>query len=132
MAGTELGGIPVSAPGAASTRTDLAATQPPMHIPSAYYGDGVETDALQSAAPMYASPPPQRPPGLFTPTERPNEPVTSGIDFGAGPDSSALTPPENLMVPAADVAGTLRRLSASPAVSPRVAGLARVIERLGW
>jgi hypothetical protein len=32
---------------------------------------------------------------LFDPTTRPNEPITAGVDFGAGPGSEAL--PKNLM-----------------------------------
>jgi hypothetical protein len=132
MAGPELGGVPVSPPGAASQRTDLGATQAPMTIPASFYGEGQELEALQSGAPMYASPPPPKPDGLFAPSARPNEPVTSGVDFGPGLGSDALRGYEDLSVPAPNVAEALRRLSAAPSVSPRVAGLLRVVERLGW
>jgi hypothetical protein len=71
---------------------------------STAYGEGVETQAIKSGAPL-AKTGDVRPAragdvreaagqapltGLFAPTERPNEPVTSGIDMGAGPGSSAL------------------------------------------
>jgi hypothetical protein len=58
---------------------------------------GVETMAQQQSAPM-AGPnqstpamPPLTP--LTAPTERINEPVTSGMDFGPGPGSEALNLP---------------------------------------
>lgn len=131
MAGPEMGGVPVSPPGAASQRTDLG-TQAPMTIPASYYGEGQELDAIQAGAPLAGKPAPPRPVGLFDPSGRPGEPVTSGVDFGAGMGSDALRGYEDLSVPAPNVAEALRRLSAAPAVSPRVAGLLRVVERLGW
>ena len=81
-----------SGPGKFSKRTDL---------PSAYYGEGVETAAIKSGAPLAttasatASSAPSVPapaPGtpLFAPSQRPVEPVTAGIDRGAGPGSSVL------------------------------------------
>jgi hypothetical protein len=82
-----------SGPGKFSSRTDL---------PSSYYGEGVETKAIQSQEPLAktrgiadnvggrpANPVAQVTP-LFAPTERPQEPVTSGINLGAGPGSDAL------------------------------------------
>jgi hypothetical protein len=67
------------------------------------YGEGVETQAIKSGAPLGKTPdavsePTQTlrptPSGpiteLFAPTERPDEPITSGIDMGPGPGSSAL------------------------------------------
>ena len=81
-----------SGPGKFSKRTDL---------PSAYYGEGVETAAIKSGAPLATTPdvrpsqapavPAQEPiTPLFAPTQRPNEPITSGIDTGEGPGSEAL------------------------------------------
>lgn len=83
-----------SGPGKFSKRTDL---------PSAYYGEGVETAAIKSGAPLATTPdvrPSQAPAvpapapepvtPLFAPTQRPNEPITSGIDTGEGPGSEAL------------------------------------------
>jgi hypothetical protein len=81
-----------SGPGKFSKRTDL---------PSAYYGEGVETAAIKSGAPLATTPdvrpsqapavPAQEPvTPLFAPTQRPEEPITTGIDRGAGPGSSVL------------------------------------------
>jgi hypothetical protein len=81
-----------SGPGKFSKRTDL---------PSAYYGEGVETAAIKSGAPLASTPdvrPSQAPAvpapeavtSLFAPTQRPEEPITTGIDRGAGPGSSVL------------------------------------------
>jgi hypothetical protein len=35
--------------------------------------------------------------GLYAPTERPNEPITSGIDMGAGPGANALMMQKNII-----------------------------------
>jgi hypothetical protein len=68
------------------------------------YGEGVETQAIQSGAPL-AKTGDVRPARagdvreaaaqapvteLFAPTTRPAEPITAGIDMGAGPGSNAL------------------------------------------
>lgn len=80
-----------SGPGKFSKRTDL---------PSAYYGEGVETAAIKSGAPLATTrsatassapsvaPAPVTP--LFAPSQRPDEPITSGINTGAGPGAEAL------------------------------------------
>ena len=85
-------------PGKFSTRTDN------LQMGSTAYGEGVETQAIKSGAPLSKTPD-TRPARagdvreaatqapvteLFAPTERPNEPITAGIDRGAGPGSSAL------------------------------------------
>jgi len=81
-----------SGPGKFSKRTDL---------PSAYYGEGVETAAIKSGAPLATTasatassapsvPAPAPVTPLFAPTQRPEEPITSGIDSGEGPGSEAL------------------------------------------
>jgi len=83
-------------PGKFSKRTDL---------PSAYYGEGVETQAIQQGA-LLANTPGVRPTSrtdmgmapsqlervtpLFAPSERPDEPITSGIAMGAGPGPEVL------------------------------------------
>jgi hypothetical protein len=83
-------------PGKFSTRTDK------LEMPSQYYGEGVETAAIKSGAPLGATPDAVSEPretvrpvstpltGLFAETERPDEPITAGIDRGEGPGSSAL------------------------------------------
>jgi hypothetical protein len=82
-----------SGPGKYSKRTDL---------PSAYYGEGVETSALKSQMPVskttgVADDVGGRPRDPLTPitplfalSERPQEPITNGIDIGAGAGSETL------------------------------------------
>jgi hypothetical protein len=73
-----------------------------MSLGSTSYGEGVETAALNTAAPKAttrgiaddvggrpANPPTPVTP-LFAPSERPNEPITNGIDVGPGAGSEAL------------------------------------------
>jgi hypothetical protein len=80
----------VSGPGAYSKRTDIGT--PEMKMGSIAYGEGVETQAIKSGAPLAKSEgaKPEPVTELFAPTGRPNEPITAGIDRGAGPGSSAL------------------------------------------
>lgn len=88
----------VSGPGKYSVRTDS------LRMGSTSYGEGIDTAAIKSGAPL-AKTPDQRPmpaaevrdaamaapvTELFAPSSRPNEPVTNGIDMGAGLGSSAL------------------------------------------
>jgi len=80
-----------SGPGKFSKRTDL---------PSAYYGEGVETAAIKSGAPLAttrsatasSAPSVAKSPvtPLFAPSQRPDEPITTGINSGAGPGAEAL------------------------------------------
>jgi hypothetical protein len=94
MARGPLAGI--SGPGKFSKRTDL---------PSAGYGEGVETAAIQQGAPLAKTPdvrpvsrsemgmaPSQMQPvtPLFAPSTRPDEPITSGIAMGEGPGPEVL------------------------------------------
>ena len=86
-----------SGPGKFSKRTD-------MSLGSTSYGEGGETAALNTAAMKSktrgiaddvggrpSNPVAQAPvTPLFAPTERPNEPVTNGIDMGDGAGSEAL------------------------------------------
>ena len=78
------------------------ATQPARYMPGLGYGKGKEQMEQQTAATMAGNPvaasaqsaatPPTLPPavGMFEPTQRPEEPITAGMDFGPGPDSSIL------------------------------------------
>lgn len=84
-----------SGPGKYSKRTD-------MSLGSTSYGEGGETAALNTAAPKATtrgiadnvggrpkeSLTPVTP--LFAPSQRPDEPITTGIDMGAGAGSEAL------------------------------------------
>jgi hypothetical protein len=73
-------------PGKYSTRTDN------LQMGSIAYGEGVETAAIKSGAPLAKTANVKAAPiaGLYDPTQRPDEPVTSGIDQGAGVGSDAL------------------------------------------
>ena len=88
----------VSGPGKFAKRTDL-------EVESTGYGDKVAYDANKSGAPLeraqknpMLSEAPQVPMasafgpsvGLYDPTQRPDEPVTAGINMGEGPGSEAL------------------------------------------
>ena len=88
----------VSGPGKYAVRTDK------LSMGSTAYGEGVETAAIQSGSPLSTTPDQRPMPAnevrdaamqapvteLFAPTERPNSPITAGIDMGPGPGSSAL------------------------------------------
>ena len=92
----------VSGPGPYAKRTDVGT--PEMKMGSIAYGEGVETQAIKSGAPLGKTPDAVSEPqdrlrqaptpspltGLFADTERPNEPITAGIDRGEGPGSEAL------------------------------------------
>ena len=86
-----------SGPGKFSQRTDGGPgdmRQPQRDIPSAGYGEGVETAAIQAGAPLSATGgaggmQPQPIP-FSAPTQRPDEPVTTGIDLGPGAGSNVL------------------------------------------
>ena len=88
-----------SGPGPFSTRTDG------MNLPSAGYGEGVETAAIKAGAPMAKTPdvrgmsrtdmgmaPSQmeRVTPLYAPSQRSDEPITSGISRGEGPGPEVL------------------------------------------
>jgi hypothetical protein len=45
---------------------------------------------MLSQAPSVPAAPAEAGVGLYEPTQRPNEPITAGIDRGAGPGSNAL------------------------------------------
>ena len=86
-----------SGPGKFSKRTD-------MSMGSIAYGEGVETQAIKSGAPLAktadvrgmpaaevreaAAQPPVTP--LYAPSQRPDEPVTAGIALGPGPGPEVL------------------------------------------
>lgn len=85
----------VSGPGALSQRTDGSPSQPATYISGLPYGQGQATYDQQTAAPMAVNPLAEvqsdvTPITAFT--QRSNEPITAGIDMGAGPGSEALAP----------------------------------------
>ena len=92
----------VSGPGPYAKRTDVGT--PEMKMGSIGYGEGVETQAIKSGAPLGKTPDAVAEPQdrlrpapasapvteLFAPTARPSEPITSGVDIGDGPGSEAM------------------------------------------
>ena len=99
----------VSGPGKFSKRTDS--------LPSTSYGEGVETRAISSGAPKartrgiadnVGGRPAQLPDvvPLGAPSQRPQEPITTGIDIGAGDGSVVL----GLQPPVTKISDTLAKL----------------------
>ena len=87
----------VSGPGKFAKRTDL------QYQPTEY-GQGVEYDAQKAGAPLAKTPDVRGATAtevrqsaqdaltpLFAPTQRPNEPITTGIDIGEGAGSQVLS-----------------------------------------
>jgi hypothetical protein len=99
----------VSGVGRNSKRTDLNPSQQPVrYMSGGTYGEGQELMGLQQGASMMGQTPqaPQPSMGamqalasarpvvpLTAVTQRPNEPLTAGVDFGAGPGSDVLNLP---------------------------------------
>jgi hypothetical protein len=90
---------PVSAPGRLSRRTDGGPAQTTQKMTGLPYGENADFNEMQSSAPLRATPgaamlnpsnpspagggtPPPAP--MFSPSQRPNEPVTAGAPFGPG------------------------------------------------
>ncbi len=81
------------------------APQPPADYPASRYGERSELEGQQGAAPLAGQPvpvdvnaPPVRAverPDMWGPTQRPGEPVTSGIPVGPG-DADQLLPNDGL------------------------------------
>lgn len=95
---------PVSGPGQLSRRTDGGPQQTQATMTGMPYGENAEFNTLQGQAPMSAAgqttaraprPKQGRSGGgsvpLFSPTERPDEPVTAGAPFGPG-DGPPINP----------------------------------------
>ena len=81
-------------PGKYSTRTDK------LDMGSTAYGEGVETAAIKSGASLASTPDTRPAPAsavrdatvtpLFAPSQRPEEPITAGVDMGPGAGSDTL------------------------------------------
>lgn len=102
---------PVSGPGKYARRTDGGPAQSLSAAPNQDYGEATQQLNAQRIAPMAgATPPPKTAvpsggdapqptmpqftgPALTDPSQRPGEPITSGVDIGAGPGSSILNLP---------------------------------------
>lgn len=88
----------VSGIGSMSERTDLnTSKQPARYISGLPQGQGQATYDQQTAAPMAGSEPvPMALPDvtpIAAPTDRPDEPITAGVDFGPGPGSEIIKLP---------------------------------------
>lgn len=95
---------PVSAPGRLSRRTDGGPAQTTTPMTGLPYGENKEYNDVQSSAPLSATPgaastnPDSGMPAgggrsavpIFSPSARPDEPVTAGVDFGPGPGSAPM------------------------------------------
>jgi hypothetical protein len=104
-----MSGAPVSGPGRMSRRTDRSPSQKIRELPDAAYGEAQEFNDLQKQSPL-ANDPKAPAPGMQTgapsgggmplssviplsaPTQRPDEPVTAGVNGGPGPGPEALGP----------------------------------------
>jgi len=103
----------VSGIGSMSKRTDLnVSKQPARYISGMPYGEGQATYEQQTAAPMAVNPLAQVASEVIpinAPTQRPDEPITAGMDFGPGPGSEMLpVPPQR---PTISLADTFRQLA---------------------
>ena len=130
----------VSGPGSFSKRTDLE-YQPPA------YGDGVAMAQQMQGAPLAKTPDvrgatntavreaaakaaPQKPlTSLYAPTQRPDEPITTGVNVGAGPGPEVLSmhnPVQNQYATAYDL---INQLASNPDASPTLQYLAQRIQQ---
>jgi hypothetical protein len=96
-----------------SKRTDLnVSKQPARYISGMPYGEGQATYQQQTAAPMAVNPLAEVA-SEVTPitamTQRADEPVTAGIDMGAGPGSEVLPPMP--MKPTVSLVDTFKQLA---------------------
>jgi hypothetical protein len=118
-------------PGKYSTRTDN------LQMGSTAYGEGKETEAIKSGAPKsktrgiadnvggrpvtnVLAQAPVTP--LFAPSQRPDEPATTGIDIGPGAGSEALAMPKqddtNFRTAISEYRPVLNFISDQPNTSP--------------
>jgi hypothetical protein len=123
-------------PGKYSTRTDN------LQMGSIAYGEGVDTAAIQSGAPLAKTGEVRGIPtsevravaqepitSLYAQSARPNEPITSGIDMGAGVGSNALMMPNQAQGQYVDAYQMFSQLAANPEASPTLKYLAQRIQQ---
>jgi len=143
-----------SGPGSLSQRTDGGpASKQAMRYVSGMpnYGDGTDMMQIQGGAPMAATPSPrptspsqmaqaaqqqqqpaqpQQPPvvPLTAPTQRPNEPVTTGAATGAGAGLSAIgIQPGQVITPGASAKQVVQSAAMHPDASPALQRLATLL-----
>lgn len=128
----------VAGPGKFSVRTDG------LTLPSAGYGEGVQTQAIKSAAPLAKTPDVRGATGtevkqaaakaapltqLYAPTERPEEPITHGIDMGPGAGSEVLGMRTQDDSQYASAYQLFQQLASNPDASPTLKYLAQRIQQ---
>jgi hypothetical protein len=126
----------VSGPGPYSKRTDLA------YKPDAY-GDGVAMQQQMSGAPLaearkapLLSEAPVVPTGgaqasvtgLYEPTQRPDEPITHGVDIGPGGGSDVLAVPAQVQSQYTNAYDVFQTMASNPNASPTMKYLAQRIQ----
>ena len=123
-------------PGKFSKRTD-------MRLPSAAYGEGVETQAIQSGAPLAKTPDVRGATNtqvrqaagrgavtpLFAPTQRPEEPITTGINLGPGAGPEVLGVQSREDTEYTNAYQLFQQLAANPDASPTLKYLAQRIQQ---
>ena len=129
----------VSGPGSFAKRTDLQYQSPE-------YGAGVAYDAQKAGAPLAKSPDvrgatntevrqaamqaTQTPlTSLYAPTQRPDEPITHGIDLGAGGGSNVLSMPNQAQSQYTTAYDLIKQLASNPDASPTLQYLAQRIQQ---
>ena len=126
----------VSGVGKGARRTDLdraAKIQREAKVQNAVggtYGERKKLQKLVTDAPIPPTPlgtPPIPTVGIFEPTQRPNEPITAGVDVGPGPGSEALMTP----VDAPDQLSTFVRAMYMANPSPQLRRMVEAFEEEG-
>lgn len=125
----------VSGPGKYARRTDLE------YKPDAY-GEGVAYEAAKAGAPLARAPkspmltqapvvPANGEPvtSLYAPSARPGEPVTHGINLGAGAGADALNLPDQTQGQYVNAYDLFTQMAQSPEASPTLKYLAQRIQQ---
>ena len=130
---------PVSGPGRMARRTDGGPQQTTVPMSGMAYGENADYNDIQSSAPLAAAPSVSNtrarktsPTGqlaaatpLFSPTQRPEEPVTAGAPFGPGDGPPPFATPQ-----VASISSTIRKLQ-QIYDDPGLAAIADVLNRNG-
>ena len=133
-----------SGPGKFARRTDGGpgdVRQPTQDIPSSSYGEGAQTRDISTAAPLSASGGignKQITPGqvsapsvpLGSPSQRPDEPVTHGINVGPGGGSNVLNLQNNTQTQYQSAQEMIDAMASDPNASPTMKYLAQRITQV--
>ena len=128
----------VAGPGKFAVRTDG------LSLPSAGYGEGVETQAIKQGAPLAKTPDVLGAQGsqvkeaamkaapvtsLYAPTERPQEPITHGIALGAGAGPEVLGMANQDSAQYTSAYQLFQQLASNPNASPTLKYLAQRVQQ---